>query len=128
MDKVLFVGLGGFLGAVLRYWVGGWAQNVSGSHNFPFGTLAVNLLGCLLMGFLIRMTEVSEWLNAQTRLFAMVGVLGAFTTFSTFGGETFILLRDGKNLMGLMSVGAHLLFGLAGVWAGYRFGVLIGNP
>lgn len=127
MEKLLLVGLGGFLGAIFRYLIGGWVQTASGSTGFPYGTLAVNLIGCLLMGFLIQATEVSEWIGAQTRLFAMVGALGAFTTFSTFGGETFMLLREGKTLLALMSIGAQLLFGLAGVWAGYRFGALIGN-
>ncbi len=128
MEKLLLVGLGGFFGAILRYLIGGWTQTTAGSTGFPFGTLVVNLIGCLLIGFLIQATEVSEWISAQTRLFAMVGVLGAFTTFSTFGGETFILLRDGKTLLALVNIGAQLLFGLAAVWVGYRFGMLIRTP
>lgn len=128
MEKLLLVGLGGFFGAILRYLVGGWVQTASGSTRFPFGTLVVNLTGCLLIGFLIQTTEVSEWLNAQTRLFAIVGLLGAFTTFSSFGGETFILFRDGKTLLALVNIGAQLLFGLAAVWVGYRFGTLIRTP
>lgn len=128
MEKLLLVGLGGFFGAILRYLMGGWIQKASGSTHFPFGTLMVNLTGCLLMGFLIQTTEVSEWFNAQTRLFVIVGLLGAFTTFSSFGGETFTLLREGKTLLALVNIGAQLLFGLAAVWVGYRFGMLIETP
>lgn len=125
MEKILFVGLGGFIGAVLRYGIGGWAQTLSGSTNFPYGTLTVNLIGCLAVGLLSQLAEVSQWMTPETRLFLFIGLLGAFTTFSTFGNETINLLRDGQTFLSLANIGAQVLLGLAAVWLGQRFGQLI---
>ncbi|NOY83829.1 MAG: fluoride efflux transporter CrcB [Nitrospirae bacterium] len=125
MTKVLFIGLGGFLGAILRYWVSGWAQNLSGSASFPYGTLAVNLMGCLAVGLLSQWAEVSQIITPETRLFLFIGLLGAFTTFSTFSNETLNLLRDGQTFLSLMNIGASLFLGLLAVWLGHRFGQII---
>jgi len=125
MGKVLFVGLGGFIGAILRYWIGGWVQGASGSASFPYGTLTVNLIGCLAIGLLSQLAEASQVMTPETRLFLFIGLLGAFTTFSTFGNESMNLLRDGQTFLSLMNIGAHILFGLVAVWLGHRFGQLI---
>ena len=118
MNRILWVGLGGFVGAVLRYGVSGWVQKWSGSVNFPHGTLAVNLLGCLMIGLLSQLTESRSVFTSETRLFVFIGVLGAFTTFSTFSSETMNLLLDGEDLFALSNVAAQLGGGLGMVWLG----------
>ncbi len=121
--KLLWVGLGGFAGAILRYLVSGWAQGASGSASFPYGTLAVNVLGCLVIGVLSYLADARGFLSAEARLLIMVGVLGAFTTFSTFGNETLNLLRDGEVLAASLNVTANVVLCLGAVWAG-RAGAL----
>lgn len=94
MTLVLVVALGGAVGAVLRYLVGGWVQALAGTF-FPWGTLTVNVVGSLALGFLV------VWLQAalsgpELRALVTIGFLGSFTTFSTFSYETFAMLRDGQ--------------------------------
>lgn len=85
---------------------------------FPAGTLAVNLLGCLAIGLVAALVEERGALDPAARVFLLVGVLGGFTTFSTFGYETVALVRDGNLLLAGGNVAASLAAGLAGVWAG----------
>jgi CrcB protein len=118
VGRILLIGLGGFAGSVLRYLVSGYAQQVSRSAEFPYGTLVVNVLGCLVIGFLSELAEGRGVLTPEARAFLVVGFLGGFTTFSTFGNETINLLRDGESLRGLLNVAAHLLLGLAAVYGG----------
>ena len=125
MDRILLVGMGGFLGALLRYWIGGAVQNWSRSVQFPYGTLAVNLIGCLTIGLLSYLADTRGVLSTEARSFLMIGLLGAFTTFSTFSNETINLLRDGENVLSLLNIGAHTLFGLAAVWLGRSLAHLI---
>lgn len=123
--KTLLVGLGGFAGSVLRYLASVWIQNISGGVNFPYGTLAVNLAGCLIIGFLSFAADAREAFTAETRALVFIGVLGGFTTFSTFGNETLDLLRGGENFFALLNVGAHILFGIGFVWLGRTAAYLI---
>jgi CrcB protein len=116
--RLALVGAGGFAGAVLRFLVSSWVQTRSGSIVFPFGTLSVNMSGCLLIGLLSALAENRSMFSAETRSFVLIGVLGAFTTFSTFGNETLNLLRAGRLELALLNVGAHVLLGLALVWLG----------
>lgn len=117
--NALTVGIGGFLGSICRYWVSGWVQTVV-SHSWrPVGTLAVNVIGCFLIGLLIGLADFRQVLKPETRLLLIVGVLGGFTTFSTFGYETFALARDREFAAALANVGAQLIFGLLAVWTGY---------
>lgn len=116
---MILIGLGGFLGAVLRYLVSGGFQSWSGSAAFPYGTLAVNLIGCLMIGLLAQLVEIRNILSPEARAFLFIGVLGAFTTFSTFGSESMNLLREGQALFSFLNVGAHLLFGFTAVWLGH---------
>lgn len=118
MGTVLAVGLGGFLGALLRYWLHAAVQGPTPGV-FPSGTLAVNVLGCLAAGGLLRALSERAHLDPTWRLFWMVGVLGALTTFSTLGAETFQLLRAGRPLVALGSVGANVLLGLGAVALGW---------
>jgi CrcB protein len=125
MDRVVLVGTGGFIGAVLRYWLSGYVQQFSQSNLFPFGTLAVNFLGCLVIGFLSQLAEEHGAFTAETRVLVFTGILGGFTTFSTFGNETMSLLRDGQDALALGNIAGHLLLGLGGVWLGRSLAYLI---
>lgn len=103
MKQVLAIAAGGALGAVLRYWVSSTAYMLLG-RGFPYGTLAVNVIGSLLMGMLYvlmldRLAAGSEW-----RAFLLVGLLGAFTTFSTFSIETLLLMQETMYLRALLNV------------------------
>lgn len=123
--KMLLVGGGGFVGSVLRYLVSGYVQNLSGSIGFPYGTLFVNLAGCFIIGFLSYLADERGVFTTEIRALVFVGVLGGFTTFSTFGNETMNLLRDGEKISALFYVGAHILFGIGFVWLGRTAAYLI---
>ena len=116
--EIVSVGIGGFVGAVLRYEVSGWVQHWSGSVRFPYGTLAVNILGSLIIGSLSELVEGSGFLGPQARAMLLVGMVGAFTTFSTLCSETFNLLRAGEGMAAALNLGGHLTLGLAAVWLG----------
>jgi CrcB protein len=125
MDKVLLVGLGGFLGSVLRYLVSGWVQDWTGRDSFPVGTLAVNVVGCLVIGLLSQLAEARGAFSAEYRALVFVGILGGFTTFSSFGNETLNLWRDGQGSLALVNVAAQLVLGLGAVWLGRVLGHLL---
>ena len=125
MNNVLLVGAGGFIGSVLRYWISGYIQQWLKNTVFPFGTLAVNFLGCLMIGFLSQLAEDYGIFTAETRLFVFIGFLAGFITFSTFGNESMNLLRDGQNLMAFGNIAGHFLLGLGGVWLGRSIVYLI---
>ena len=113
------VGSGGFIGAMFRYGMSGLVQRSIPLAAFPYGTLAVNMVGCLLIGIAVGLVDSRQLFGPEARLFVLIGVLGGFTTYSTFGYETFALLRDGDFLRALANVGVHVVLGLALVWAGY---------
>jgi CrcB protein len=118
MLTVFLVGVGGFLGAVLRYAIGGWAHRILDNPWFPYGTLIVNVSGCLLIGFLSGLAEARSVFGHEARLFLFIGVLGGFTTFSSFAYETFSLSRDAEYLAAAINIFAQLTLGLVGVWIG----------
>ena len=118
MGKLLLAGIGGFIGSTLRYAATGYVQQLSRSINFPYGTLAVNLIGCFIIGFLSQLVESRGIFTAESRTFVFIGILGGFTTFSAFGNETMNLWRDGQNTLALANVAAHLVLGLGSVWIG----------
>ncbi|GMU81836.1 MAG: putative fluoride ion transporter CrcB [Planctomycetota bacterium] len=114
---LIFAGSG--LGGVCRYLLAGWTQRWAGAA-FPLGTLLVNLTGCLLIGFLTA-ALAGRWLvREEYRLALTIGVLGGFTTFSSFGLETFALLNDGQYARAALNVGGSVVLGLVAVWIGYR--------
>src|SRR5262245_35370872 len=88
MQRMLFVGLGGFIGACMRYALGGLLLRLKSGATFPFETLAINVVGCLAIGFLSGLAETRGLFAGTTRAFLFIGVIGGFTTFSTFGYET----------------------------------------
>ena len=116
MGKLFLAGIGGFIGSALRYAATGYVQDWSKSISFPYGTLAVNLIGCLAIGFLSQLAETRGMFTAETRTLIFIGVLGGFTTFSAFGNETVSLWRDGENVLAAVNVAAHLVLCLGAVW------------
>jgi CrcB protein len=120
MERTLMVGAGGFIGASLRYLVGGLVHRWLPS-TFPYGTVFVNVSGCFVIGVLAALVE-ERALGPAARLFWMVGVLGGYTTFSTFGYETLALLREGSLAAAWLNVLAQVAIGLGAVWAGAALG------
>jgi fluoride exporter len=118
MEKVLLVGLGGGLGSILRYGLGGLVGRLKAGWTFPLETLLINVVGCLVIGLLSGLSESRGVFSGTTRAFLFIGLLGGFTTFSTFGYETFQLLRDGQWSVAGTSVTLQLVLGIGGVWAG----------
>lgn len=112
------VALGGALGSLLRYGLGAWAQGLLGP-GFPYSTLLVNALGSLLIGVVVRLS-LEGALSGEARLFLAMGVLGGFTTFSTFSYETVLLLQDGEFLKALAYVGLSVVLGVFLALLGYR--------
>jgi CrcB protein len=117
MTRVLAIAAGGAVGSVLRYWMSAWVHSVAG-RGFPYGTLAVNVLGCLLMGFLFALLVERLSTDSAVRAGILIGVLGGFTTFSSFSIETFNLLEEGLWLKAGINAGASLVLCLAATWIG----------
>jgi fluoride exporter len=118
MRTIFIIGAGGFIGAILRYLAVLSMQVFKTRHNIPLGTLLVNVVGCLLIGVLAVAAENSKLLSAETRNFLVVGVLGAFTTFSTFGYESVFMLKSGFNFSFALNIGLQLVLGFSAVAAG----------
>ena len=105
----------------------GWAQNLSRSTSFPYGTLAVNILGSFLLGFLVRYAFVHNVFSPEARALIFIGFLGAFTTFSTFSNESFNLMVDGATLAALLNIASNVLIGLGAVWLGQSLALILGR-
>lgn len=118
MDKALLVGVGGFVGSVLRYLIASFVQSTFPDSTFPYGTLVVNVTGCWAIGCISQLVESHAAFGTGGRAFLVVGVLGGYTTFSTFGNETVNLLREGQRLAAGLNVGGHLALALSAVWLG----------
>ncbi len=125
MTNILLVGIGGFIGSVARYLASGYVQQSTKSINFPFGTLAVNVIGCFIIGFLAQLAEERGVFTSESRLFVFTGFLGGFTTFSSFGNETLNLARDSQMMNALANVGANVILGLFAVWLGRTITYLV---
>lgn len=118
LTNILLVAWGGAIGSVSRYLLGGWAQTLSRSLDFPIGTLAVNLIGSFLIGLLAQGAETRGFFTPQERAFVFVGLLGGFTTFSSFGNDTVLLARQGQETLAWLNLTLTLLLGLSLVWLG----------
>ncbi len=124
IKNILFVALGGGIGSTLRYIVSLAVQKNLGV-TFPWGTLAVNILGSLLIGFLYGIADKGQLISSEWRLFLMVGICGGFTTFSAFAGESFTFLRNGEYFSLALYSGLSLFLGILAVYSGYSFANLI---
>jgi fluoride exporter len=118
MRNLLLVGGGGFLGSVARYYLTGWATQMSHASRFPVGTLVVNVTGCLLIGILAGLAEHAHILSPPVRLFALTGFVGGFTTYSAFAYETYFLGREHLALAAFANVVLQVLLGLGAVLLG----------
>jgi CrcB protein len=121
--RLLAVTLGGALGSAARYLVQGWVQERASARTgwialFPLGTLSVNLAGCFAIGLLATLLQERLLVAPELRSFVLLGLLGGFTTFSSFGFETLALARAGNLPLALGNVAASVGLGLVGVWLG----------
>ena len=119
VQKILLVGAGGFIGSILRYLLAGWSQALFKTLVFPFGTFVVNVAGCLVIGALAGWTDNFQLFSAQARLFLLMGILGSFTTFSTFGYETMAMMKNGDLPFALFNVLTHVVLGTGAAFAGF---------
>ncbi len=124
MTRFLFVALGAALGANARYIIGLWAAGRFGAH-FPYGTLIVNVLGSLFLGFVVVLTTERLTLSPETRLLLAVGFLGSFTTFSSFAVESVTLSRDSGLWTALINIFSNNLLALAAALIGAYFARVI---
>jgi CrcB protein len=118
VKQLLLIGLGGFVGSVARFLVSRLNTRLDWL-SIPIGTLAVNVIGSFLIGFLIGISEKSPVLTIELRMFLMVGLCGGFTTFSSFTGENLMLMRNGQFLPLFLYTGLSILLGFAAVYFGY---------
>jgi CrcB protein len=117
LQRTILVAVGGLLGSVGRYGLGGAAQRIGGDV-FPTGTLAVNVLGSLLIGLVMTLSLERGLLDDDARILLTTGFCGGFTTMSTFSWETLALLREDEWLLALGNAGSTLLACLVAVWIG----------
>jgi fluoride exporter len=125
MLRFFYIAFGGAAGALLRYWASGLVHRIGGS-SFPWGTLSVNLIGSFLIGFLWGMFE-SVIVSQNARILIFIGLLGSFTTFSTFSLESFHLVRDGEYGLFIANILSSFVLGILLVFAGYFLSRLLFN-
>ncbi len=123
-DILLAVFAGGGLGSLFRYWLSGVVYRMAG-QDFPIGTLAVNIGGSLLLGFLAEITESRVLLSPALKMFFTIGLCGGFTTYSTFSYETYTLISQGSWIPALINIGLSLLLCLAGIFAGIQLARIV---
>ena len=118
MQRLLLIGLAGLFGTLGRYALAGAVSRRYG-ESFPWGTLVVNVSGCFLAGLVFQLASERELVGEAARTALLIGLLGGFTTFSSYGLQTFALARDGEFWLAALNVTASNLLGLLMVWAGY---------
>jgi len=118
MQRTILIALAGLVGTLLRYWLSGVVARRFG-ETFPWGTMAVNLIGCFATGAVFYLSEERFLINPALRTIILIGLLGGFTTFSSYGLQTFTLLRDGEFGLATLNVAVSNVVGLLMVWAGY---------
>lgn len=118
MYRIALIAVAGLVGTLARYWLSGWVARRFG-ESFPTGTLAVNLFGCFIMGACYFILEERVLLDPAIRTAILIGFLGALTTFSSYGLQTFTLLRDGEVILAAIYIGVSNVAGVLLVWCGY---------
>lgn len=121
MIPILWVGLGGFLGANARYLLAGWAARHFGTF-FPYGTFIINITGSFILGFFLAFAELRPWVHPSARLFFPIGFVGAYTTFSTYTYESMVLMQRGEFMLGATYIVGSVMAGLIAVFAGIALG------
>jgi len=121
MTQVLAIGIGGAIGSLLRFWMSIWVHSFAG-RGFPYGTLTVNVLGCLVMGVLFVLFTERFSDNAVLRAGMLIGVIGGFTTFSSFSIETFNLIEQGAYIKAVSNMALSLVLCVGGTWLGVILG------
>jgi fluoride exporter len=116
--NVFLIAIGGALGSVARYMLSTFVLRATGTL-FPLGTFVVNVIGCLVFGAIVGAASQRVQLAPALRLFLLTGILGGFTTFSSYAFESFTLVRDGQFLWASLNIAGQVIAGLAGMWAGY---------
>lgn len=119
MKAVLMIATGGALGALSRWGLAKWLDSFRGDSGLPLGIFVANVAGCLAFGWLYGAVEEKGLLSEALRLGIFTGFLGSLTTFSTFGWNTFDLLKSGQTGLAAMNVIASVVVGVCAVWAGY---------
>lgn len=121
MTQILAIAMGGALGSVLRFWMSGWVSGILG-RGFPYGTLMVNVSGSLLMGFLYVLLVDKFNASDEWRAFLLIGLLGGFTTFSSFSMETFDFIATGEVFKAFMNIVLSVAVCLVATWLGIVMG------
>ena len=123
MKVILFIALGGSLGAICRWGLASWMDHWRGdSTAFPLGIFVTNALGCFLFGLLFGLGENRGWMTDHLRIMIFTGFLGSFTTFSTFSWDTMELIRSGQIGLACLNVLLSVALGLLAVSGGYALG------
>lgn len=118
MNQFFLIFVGGGIGSFCRFWLATWVTNLYGPA-FPWGTLAVNLIGCFFIGLIAGLPQASASLNPTTRLLLMTGLIGGFTTFSTYEYESFLLTTNGEFERALINLTMSAVLGFLTVGLGY---------
>ena len=124
MIKYLMVGIGGFLGSVLRFWLGSFIGGRLGAR-FPYGTFVINVTGSFLIGMVLTVLATKAHWSPNWRYLIPIGFIGGYTTFSTFEYETLRLFQDGQLLTAMLNITLSVVIGFAGVWVGVVAGRVI---
>lgn len=120
-QQLVLLAIAGAIGTLARYWVGGLVHRLCG-ESFPWGTLVINVSGCLLFGFVWRLGEERMLISGQTRFVLLTGFMGAYTTFSTFAFETAQMMSDAEWFRALGNVALQNIIGVAAVFLGFAIG------
>ena len=123
--QFVVIGMGGFVGALLRFVISTHVQQLNKGLFFPWGTLTVNLLGCFIMGILIQLNESWQLFSPEVKSFIFIGLLGSLTTYSTFSNDAINLLIDQRYVVSMIYIFTHLVFGLFAVFLGRFISQLI---
>lgn len=121
MKEIILVFIGGGLGSVARFSLGKWV-NAFHNHHFPFGTLAVNIVACFVLGLVIGLADHKQIISPAARIFWTVGFCGGFSTFSTFSNETLYLLQNGFTASLILYIIISLLACVAAIYGGLFLG------
>ncbi|MBN8584198.1 MAG: fluoride efflux transporter CrcB [Ignavibacteria bacterium] len=123
MLNILYIGLGGFIGAVSRYLLSRYINNLLPA--FPLGTLAVNILGSFVLGFIIYSVSLGRNISPEMRDFITIGMLGGFTTMSAFAYESFRLMELNQMMLFALNIALNVILCIAAVYAGKELAILI---